>query len=90
MAEAAVPVRPLTPNDVRMPRDIPAPAPSPTRGPTVPGDDWPEEVARLWKELDGDTGVYGSRRLSQSLIEMGLVARSRAEAAPVRRPTLRR
>jgi dihydrofolate reductase len=36
------------------------------------GDDWPEEVARLRKELDGDIVVYGSRRLSHALIGMGL------------------
>ncbi|MGH3131603.1 MAG: dihydrofolate reductase family protein, partial [Gaiellaceae bacterium] len=40
---------------------------------TVLGDDWPEEVARLRKELDGEILVYGSRRLSQALIGMGLV-----------------
>jgi dihydrofolate reductase len=40
---------------------------------TVLGDDWPEEVARLRKELDGDLLVYGSRRLSRALIGMGLV-----------------
>jgi dihydrofolate reductase len=37
------------------------------------GDDWPEEVARLRKELDGEIVVYGSRRLSHALIGMGLV-----------------
>jgi dihydrofolate reductase len=30
-------------------------------------------VARLRKELDGEILIYGSRRLSQALIEMGLV-----------------
>jgi dihydrofolate reductase len=40
---------------------------------TVLGHDWPEEVARLRKELDGDLLVYGSPRLSQALIGMGLV-----------------
>jgi dihydrofolate reductase len=40
---------------------------------TVLGDDWPEEVARLRKELDGDLLVYGGRRLSRALIGMGLV-----------------
>jgi dihydrofolate reductase len=40
---------------------------------TVLGDDWPEEVARLRTELDGEIIVYGSRRLSQALIGMGLV-----------------
>ncbi len=38
---------------------------------TVLGDDWPGEVARLRKELDGEILIYGSRRLSQALIEMG-------------------
>jgi dihydrofolate reductase len=40
---------------------------------TVLGDDWPDEVARLPKELDGEIVVYGSRRLSHALIERGLV-----------------
>src|ERR687891_279020 len=40
---------------------------------TVLGDDWAQEVARLRRELDGDILVYGSRRLSQALLEMGLV-----------------
>jgi dihydrofolate reductase len=40
---------------------------------TVLGEDWPKEVARLRKELDGEIVVYGSRRLSQALIEMRLV-----------------
>jgi dihydrofolate reductase len=50
---------------------------------TVLGDDWPEEVARLRKELDGDIVVYGSRRLSQALIEMGLVDELRLMVCPV-------
>jgi dihydrofolate reductase len=50
---------------------------------TVLGDDWPEEVARLRKELDGDIVVYGSRGLSQSLIEMGLVDELRLLVYPV-------
>jgi dihydrofolate reductase len=33
---------------------------------TVLGNDWPEEVARLRTELDGEIIVYGSRRLSQA------------------------
>jgi dihydrofolate reductase len=49
----------------------------------VLGDDWPEEVARLRRELDGDIVVYGSRRLSQALIEMGLVDELRLLVAPV-------
>jgi dihydrofolate reductase len=40
---------------------------------TVLGADWPEEATRLRKELDGEIVVYGSRRLSQALIGMGLV-----------------
>jgi hypothetical protein len=35
---------------------------------TVMGVDWPEEVARLGNELDGEIVVYGSRRLSHVLI----------------------
>jgi dihydrofolate reductase len=50
---------------------------------TVLGDDWPEEVARLRKELDGDILVYGSRRLSQALIGMGLVDELRLMVYPV-------
>jgi dihydrofolate reductase len=40
---------------------------------TVLGDDWPEETARLRRELDGEIVVYGSRRLSRALIERKLV-----------------
>jgi dihydrofolate reductase len=50
---------------------------------TVLGDDWPEEVARLRKELDGDIVVYGSRRLSQALIGMRLVDELRLMVYPV-------
>src|SRR5919108_4364409 len=50
---------------------------------TVLGDDWAQEVARLRNELDGDIVVYGSRRLSQSLIEMGLVDELRLMVYPV-------
>ena len=50
---------------------------------TVLGDDWPEEVARLRKELDGEILVYGSRRLSQELMEMGLVDELRLQVYPV-------
>jgi dihydrofolate reductase len=49
----------------------------------VLGDDWPEEVARLRKELDGEIVVYGSRRLSQALIGMGLVDELRLQVYPV-------
>jgi dihydrofolate reductase len=50
---------------------------------TVLGEDWPEEVARLRKELDGDIVVYGSRRLSEALMEMGLVDEVRLLVYPV-------
>jgi dihydrofolate reductase len=50
---------------------------------TVLGDDWPEEVARLRKELDGEILVYGSRRLSWALIGMGLVDELRLLVYPV-------
>jgi dihydrofolate reductase len=50
---------------------------------TVLGDDWPEEVARLRQELDGEIVVYGSRRLSRALIEMGLVDELRLMVYPV-------
>jgi dihydrofolate reductase len=50
---------------------------------TVLGDDWLEEVARLRKDLDGEIVVYGSRRLSQALIEMGLVDELRLMVYPV-------
>jgi dihydrofolate reductase len=50
---------------------------------TVLGENWPEEVARLRKELDGDLLVYGSRRLSRALIEMGLVDEVRLLVYPL-------
>jgi dihydrofolate reductase len=50
---------------------------------TVLGDDWPEEVARLRRELDGDLLVYGSRRLSRALLGMGLVDELRLLVYPV-------
>jgi dihydrofolate reductase len=50
---------------------------------TVLGDDWPEEVARLRKDLDGEIVIYGSRRLSQALIGMGLVDELRLMVYPV-------
>lgn len=50
---------------------------------TVLGDDWPQQVARLRKELDGDIVVYGSRRVSQALIEMGLVDELRLMVYPL-------
>jgi dihydrofolate reductase len=50
---------------------------------TVLGDDWPQEAARLRQELDGDILVYGSRRLSHALIEMGLVDEIRLLVYPL-------
>ena len=50
---------------------------------TVLGDDWPDEVARLRQELDGDSIVYGSRRLSRALIERGLVDELRLMVYPL-------
>jgi dihydrofolate reductase len=50
---------------------------------TVLDDDWPEEVARLRKALDGELLVYGSRRLSRTLIGMGLVDELRLQVYPV-------
>jgi dihydrofolate reductase len=50
---------------------------------TVLGDGWPEEVARLRNELDGEIVVYGSRRLSRALIEMGLADELRLMVYPV-------
>jgi dihydrofolate reductase len=50
---------------------------------TVLGNAWREVVARLRQELDGDIVVYGSHRLSQSLIEMGLVDELRLMVYPV-------
>jgi dihydrofolate reductase len=50
---------------------------------TVLGDNWPEQVARRRNELDGDIIVYGSRRLSQALLEMGLVDELRLMVYPV-------
>jgi dihydrofolate reductase len=50
---------------------------------TVLSDEWPEEVARLRKELDGEILVYGSRRLSEALIGMGLVDELRLQIYPI-------
>jgi len=50
---------------------------------TVLGDDWPEDVARLRKDLDGEIVVYGSRRLSRAMIGMGLVDELRLLVYPV-------
>jgi dihydrofolate reductase len=50
---------------------------------TVLGDDWAEQVARLRKELDGELVVYGSRRLSEALIGMGLVDEVRLLVYPM-------
>src|ERR671922_1998450 len=50
---------------------------------TVLGDDWPVEVARLRKELDGEILVYGSRRLSRALIEMRLADEVRLLVYPL-------
>ena len=50
---------------------------------TVLGDDWPQQVARLRKELDGELLVYGSRRLSRELVGMGLVDELRLLVYPV-------
>jgi dihydrofolate reductase len=50
---------------------------------TVLGEDWPKEAARLRKELDGDVLVYGSRRLSQALIGIGLVDELRLLVYPL-------
>lgn len=50
---------------------------------TVLSQDWPEEVARLRRELDGEILVYGSRRLSRALIGMGLVDELRLLVYPV-------
>ena len=50
---------------------------------TVLGDDWAEEVKRLKEEVDGEILVYGSRRLSQALIEMGLVDEVRLIVYPL-------
>ena len=50
---------------------------------TVLGADWSEEVARLRKELDGDLLVYGSRRLSRALIEIGLADEVRLLVYPL-------
>jgi dihydrofolate reductase len=50
---------------------------------TVLGDDWPQDVAKLRKELDGEILVYGSRRLSRALIGMGLVDELRLLVYPL-------
>jgi dihydrofolate reductase len=50
---------------------------------TVLGDDWPEAVTGLRKELNGEILVYGSRRLSRALIGMGLVDELRLQVYPM-------
>jgi dihydrofolate reductase len=50
---------------------------------TVLGEGWPDEVARLRAELDGDIVVYGSRRLSRALLERGLVDEVRQVVYPL-------
>jgi dihydrofolate reductase len=50
---------------------------------TVLGDGWLDEVAKLREELEGDIVVYGSRRLSQALIERGLVDEVRLLVYPL-------
>lgn len=50
---------------------------------TVLGEDWPQQVARLREEVDGDVLVYGSRRLARSLIELGLVDELRLIVYPL-------
>ena len=50
---------------------------------TVLGGDWPQDVARLREQLDGDIVVYGSRRLSQALIGLGLVDEMRLMVYPL-------
>jgi dihydrofolate reductase len=60
-----------------------SPLPDPPWNATVLGDDWPEVVARLRKELDGEILVYGSRSLSQALIAMGLVDELRLQVYPL-------
>jgi dihydrofolate reductase len=50
---------------------------------TVLGQDWPDEVAKLRKELDGEIVVYGSRRLSRALMGMDLVDEVRLMVYPV-------
>ena len=55
----------------------------PAANATVLGDDWPEQVARLRSELQGDIVVYGSRRLSRALMGMGLVDEVRLMVYPV-------
>jgi dihydrofolate reductase len=56
---------------------------NPSWNATVLGDDWPKEVARLRRELDGEILVYGSRRLSQALIGMGLADELRLQVYPM-------
>ena len=56
---------------------------NPTWNATVLGEDWPEEVARLRNELKGDIVVYGSGRLSQALMDRGLVDELRLMVYPV-------
>jgi dihydrofolate reductase len=56
---------------------------SPPWNPTVLGDDWLAEVARLKDELAGDILVYGSRRLVHALLGKGLVDEVRLLVYPL-------
>ena len=56
---------------------------NPSWNATVLGEDWPELVAELRAELDGDIVVYGSRRLSHALLERGLVDEVRQTVYPL-------
>jgi dihydrofolate reductase len=50
---------------------------------TVVSRDWQHRVTQLRAELDGDIVVYGSRRLSQSLIALGLADEIRLMVYPL-------
>jgi dihydrofolate reductase len=49
----------------------------------VLGDGWLENVARLRQDFDGEIVVYGSRRLSRTLMERGLVDELRLLVYPL-------
>jgi dihydrofolate reductase len=50
---------------------------------TILRENWPDEVARLRRELDGDILVAGSGQLATALLEAGLVDECRLMVFPI-------